>query len=275
MEPRASAPPKGSARRMLLMIALVLALIVTAVWANLWKSDLRVREVTVEGNRIVETKSILALAGIATGQKLFDVNLFAAREKVEKNSFIRSASVNRHVPGRITITVEEREPLAALLMEKMVYVDDEGMVLPSLRSDEIFDLPVISGTLKGTEVVPGKQVISQHLKEALDVLRIARVLDDELYRRISEVHAEEGRDLLLYTAEYGVPVVLGRGDIGARLVKFDAFWEEFIVRYGASELQYVDLRFEDQVVVRWKNGPQDIQRTRTPGGESSNERTPS
>lgn len=274
MEPGVQAKSKRSVGRILLMVVLVIALLAAAVWANLWKGDLRVEEVTVEGNRIVETQRILSLAGITTGQKLFDVNLFAAREKVEKNSFIRSASMNRHVPGRITITVQEREPLAALVMEKMLYVDDEGMVLPSVRSENIFDLPVITGTLKGGEIVPGKMVTSSHLRDALAVLRIARELGDELYRRISEVRAEEGRDILFYTAEHGVPVFLGRGDIGIRLLKFDAFWKQEVSRQGAAELQYIDLRFQDQVVVRWKNGPHNVQQARASSGENSNERPP-
>jgi len=46
-------------------------------------------------------------------------------------------------------------------------------------------------------------------------------------------------------------VLFGRGDVAGKMVKLDAFWNEFVHERGAQELQYIDLRFDDQVVVRW------------------------
>ena len=51
-------------------------------------------------------------------------------------------------------------------------------------------------------------------------------------------------------------MVFGHGDAAAKLVKFDGFWKEVVVHRGPDELVYVDLRFEDQVVVRWSRDRQ-------------------
>jgi cell division septal protein FtsQ len=59
---------------------------------------------------------------------------------------------------------------------------------------------------------------------------------------------------VLFTAETGVPVVLGRGDIAVKLVKLDGFWKQIVMQRGATQLKTVDLRFADQVVVRWDEG---------------------
>jgi cell division protein FtsQ len=240
------------------MVMLVAGTGAAGIWANLWKENLSVLDVQVQGNSIVSVGEVLSLAGIAKGEKLFDVDLFAAQKRVMKNRFVRYVSVNREVPDRITITVEERVPIAAVIAERMLYLDAEGYVLPPVISAQIFDLPVISGSLSSSGCVVGKHIANEAVQEGVQVLAIARSLDDELYRRISEVRVDAGTDMIVYTAEFGVPVIFGRGDVGMKLVKFNAFWREFVATHGAHELAYVDLRFADQVVVRWNHDREEI-----------------
>lgn len=254
--------PKRSRMSLMLTFLLFVGVGSAAVWANLWKEDLRVLDVQVKGNGIVSAKEIVSLAGIAKGEKLFEVDLFAVQKRIMKNQFLRSASVNREAPGRVSITVEERVPIASAVMDRILYLDAEGYVLPPAVSEHIFDLPVVTGTLSSAEFRPGEQISSESAKEGIAILAIALDLDDELYRRISEVRVEAGKDIIAYTAEAGVPVIFGRGDTGMKLVKFDAFWKQFVATHGAHELAYVDLRFADQVVVRWNYDTKDTKATR-------------
>jgi cell division protein FtsQ len=250
-----------SKRSALLMVLLAVTLLGVAIFANVWKSDLTVASVTVAGNSIVAEKEILVLAGISETTKLFEVDLFAVRKRIEQNHFIRSASVNREVPNRITIGIEERVPIAAVVLDKVFYLDAEGYVLPPVRSENIFDLPVLTGTLQRGELTPGKQCVTASVRDALDILTVAQKVSDESYRRISEVHIEGGKDIIVYAAEFGVPIIFGRGDTAAKLLKLDSFWREFVNYRGAQELQYVDLRFQDQVVVRWSHGKEEMRNT--------------
>jgi cell division protein FtsQ len=237
----------------LLMIGLLITVVVAAVWANLWKSDLRITDVRVSGNTIVNEKEILSLASISKEQKLYGVDLLAAQRRIMQNAFIKWAAVNREAPNRISITVQERVPIAAVILDKIAYLDADGVVLPPAHPENIFDLPVMTGAFQPGGFVPGRQITRSEVKEALEVLATARQLGNELYRLISEARIESGRDLVFYTAESGVPVVFGRGDVAVKLVKFDGFWKEIVLHHGAHELVYVDLRFEDQVVVRWNH----------------------
>jgi len=241
-------------RTMLLMGGLILAVVVVALVANLWKRDLPVRFVRPEGNHIVASSEILRLAAVPKDAKLFDVDLYAVQKRVRQNPFIRTASVNRQGPEGISIAVIERMPVAALVADQMLYVDEEGIVLPAVRSDRMFDLPVLTGAIPDAECAPGRRLTKESVLEALQLLILARRISEDLYRRISEVHVGEDGDLMVHTAESGVPVMVGRGDLPVKLVKLDGFWRGFVDRRGAQELQYVDLRFEDQVVARWNNG---------------------
>jgi cell division protein FtsQ len=244
-------PPRRPRAAGLAMVLLLVTAMGVALGANIWTRDLIVKDVHTEGNRIVSSGEILALAAIPRNQRLFDVDLNMARKRVQANQFIRAVSVNRDVPDRISITVEERIPIAAIAGERMLYVDADGMILPPARSEYIFDLPVLTGALPLSECVPGKRVTSEVLREAVQIVSTAQKISDDFYRLLSEIHIDSGNAIELFTSESGVPVLFGRGDVAAKMVRLDAFWKEFVSQRGAQELQYIDLRFDDQVVVRW------------------------
>lgn len=263
MDTQADTKHKRSLGGPLLMMGLIGAVAAAVVWANLWKRDMKVSNITVAGNSIITEKEILSLANISQGQRLYDVDLQAAQKHLMQNAFVKWAAVNREAPDRIAISVKERVPITAVVLERIEYIDADGVVLPPARSENIFDLPVLTGAFQSSEFVPGRQIVRSDMREALEILATAQQLSDELYRRISEIHIESGRDIILYTAESGVPVVFGRGDVGVKLVKFDGFWKEIVPHHGAHELVYVDLRFEDQVVVRWNHDAEEVQATKT------------
>ncbi len=239
-------------RHVLLLAALGAGLAAATVWANLWKDDLRVRTVVVRGNAIVTEREIRDLAAVPTDQKLYAVDLFAIRGRVEKNAFLRSVSVNRDVPALITIDVEERVPVAAVAADRLLYLDEEGVLLPHTRSEKIFDIPVLTGDIRSRDMIPGRLLFTPGIRAALRLLALARAFDDALYRRISEVHIDDDGEMTIYTAEGGVPVFFGQGGMPAKLAKLDAFWHTFVDHRGAAALEYIDLRFDDQVVVRWR-----------------------
>jgi cell division protein FtsQ len=246
---------EGKSRGMLwsaiLMAALVLAIAGLAVGANLWKQGLRVKYVKVTGNAIVSEKEVIALAGIPDREKLYAVDLFAARKRIEQNVFVKSVSVNREAPDGISITVRERVPVAALVVDRVLYLDAEGVVLPPVRSDGVFDLPVLTGKLAAGECVPGKRISSPETLEALDILVTAVAVGEDLSHLVSEVHINDNGDMTLTTADAGVPVAFGRGNVPAKLVVFDGFWKNIVVPRGTADLHSIDLRFDGQVVARW------------------------
>jgi cell division protein FtsQ len=235
----------------ILLSLLAVGVLGLALKANAWKLDLPISGVRVEGNAIVTTAEVLKLAGIPKEGKLFAVDLAAVRERIKRNPFLRDVSVNRQGPEGISIEVVERQPVAIVAADVLLYVDEEGVVLPPAHSEKLFDLPVITGAVPAAECVPGKAVTNVAMREALRLVVLSRMIGEDLFRRISDVQVLEDGDLLFHTAEAGVPVFLGRGSLGEKLVTFDGFWRAIVDRRGPQQLQQVDLRFADQVVVRW------------------------
>lgn len=237
------------------MSALAVGVLALALKANAWKLDLPISGVHVEGNAIVTTAEVLKLAGIPKEEKLFALDLAAVRERIRRNPFLREVSVNRQGPEGISIEVVERQPVAIVAAEVLLYVDEEGVVLPPAHSELLFDLPVITGAVPASDCVPGKQMTHTAMREALRLVVLSRMISEDLFRRISDVQVLGTGELVFHTAEAGVPVFLGTGSLGEKLVAFDGFWRAIVDRRGPQQLQQVDLRFVDQVVVRWSGEP--------------------
>ena len=238
-------------RKSALLILVSIILLVTAWEANAWKDNVGVKDIRASGVRLLAANDVVALANIDRSQKLFTVDVNAVRRRVETNPFVESAAVIRDVRGSITIIVHERVPVAAAVMEKTVYLDDSARVLPPVKSAQVLDLPLLTGSMASDEFVVGRKIHSAAVLRALALLDTARAFGDDLYHRISEVHINNDGSLLCYTSESGIPVVFGNGAVAVKLAKLDGFWKEYVAREGAQALDYVDLRFDDIVVARW------------------------
>jgi cell division protein FtsQ len=246
-----------SARRNkgLVLLGLVLGVVALVVASSLWKSSLTVGRVVVEGNRIVETNEILQLAQVQVGAAMNDLDLTRIQNQVASNFFIKEAIVTRDLPATVRITVVERTPLAMVVGPTILYVDEDGVVLPHSISRELFDLPILSGWPDAIPLRPGTRVRHAAVREALDILIAAKLVSKELFHMISEVHLPrhvEG-DIVLYGAERGTPILFGRGHVASKLVRLDAFWNDVVRSRGPHALEYIDLRYDDQVVVRWNS----------------------
>lgn len=242
---------KGRQNKAWLLVSLLVVLSSLVVSANMWKSELTVQRVLVAGNRIVETSEILQLAHVSKNVSLYDLNLAQIQKDVSSHHFIKKVVVERDLPATIRISVTERTPLAIANAQEILYLDEEGVILPHSISRELFDLPILTGLAADAPVAVGSTMKDRDVHEALQILATAKHVSKEIYHLLSEVRLRKGGDLVLYAAESGVPIIYGRGDAASKLVRLEAFWNKVVREEGPQNLRYVDLRYDDQVVVQW------------------------
>jgi cell division protein FtsQ len=225
-----------------------------AVWLGTmqWKDHLTVGGIIVEGEHILTKEEVVKLSQVSLKTKMYEVDLTGIEKNIVKNHFVKNVAVTRDAPGVIRISVVERTPIALLLVpgnNDLLSVDDEGYVLPHASSQSMFDLPIISGIDSLAGVPIGQRTPQADVLAAIDVLETAQRVRSELFHMISEVRIHNGHDMVLYSADTGIPILFGRGDVVKKMVKLDAFWKKFIAEEGAQDIRYIDVRFDDQVVV--------------------------
>lgn len=232
---------------------MAIAAIALVIAANQWKSDLIVKEVAISGVKMVNKNEIRQLAQVVVGDRLFDLDLMLIQRNVESHPYVKNAIIERDAPSTLKIKIVERVPLAMISMNEIVYIDLEGVILPLAISQDVLDLPVLSGFPQNISLKPGSQLKHKDLRDALDVLTVAKLVSNEVYHLISEIKLREGNDMLLYATEWGVPIIFGKGECERKLVYLETFWTEVVRTRGSQYLQYIDLRYENQIVARWNN----------------------
>ena len=240
--------PKKILVGFILLLGLTLSLV---IGANSWKSGLIVSKIIVVGARVVDVNEIIQLAHVKAGTKMYDLDLMVIQKDVVSHHFLKDAVVERDLPSTLKITVIERTRIAMVNANELLYLDAEGVVLPHSISNELFDLPMISNLPPELKVTAGLLIQDPDVAEALSILSTAKLVNKELYHLISEVRLRNSGDLIFYTTDGGVPVLFGRGNPAGKLLRFEAFWNDVVRGQGVRDLRYVDLRYEDQVVVKW------------------------
>ncbi len=223
------------------------------ILANMWKSDLIVKRIVIEGTRIVHPNEIRQLAHVTEGDKLFDVDLMTVQRDIATHPYVKAVVVERDVPSTLKITITERLPRAMISRQEIMYLDEAGIVLPPALSRELLDLPVVSGLPPGMALKPGSRLNHKDIRECLEILEAARLVSKEVYHLISEVRLRNGGDVVLYATEWGIPIIYGRGEPVRKLVYLETLWRDVVRQGGSQHIQYIDLRFENQIVVRWND----------------------
>jgi cell division protein FtsQ len=236
----------------LMLIALVICLV---FGANAWKSSLKIDQIKIDGNRIVNTNEIIQLTQLQIGALLYKADLTAIQRNVMSHHYIKDAVVERNLPNSINIQIIERVPVAMVNLSEPLYLDEDGVVLPKTVSHKIFDLPMISGISTSEPFVLGSTITQPDEIEALQLLAVLRTVNRSLYHNISEIQVRNGGDIVLYSAEGGVPIIFGHGELPGKLIRLEIFWNDIVRTRGVQYLQYLDLRYQDQIVARWSQEP--------------------
>ncbi len=242
--------PKTAGVLMLIFIAICLVF-----GANAWKSSLKIKQIKIDGNRIVGENEILQLTQLQMNTLLYDIDLTAIQKNVMSHYYIKDVVVERNLPNSIHIQVVERIPIVIVNRPETMYLDESGLVLPKSISHRLFDLPMISGISESESLALGSTIKQQDVIEALQLVAAMKTVNRPMYHNISEVQVRNGGDIILYSTEDGVPIIFGRGEMPSKLVRLETFWNDVVHTRGTQLLQYIDLRYEDQIVARWNSEP--------------------
>lgn len=181
----------------LLLALLPIVLVAGGTYVALRSPYLTVRDVRVEGTQSLDQASLVAISGLE-GKSMLSLPLAKAREQLLAIPAVKSATITRNWPNHVTITVEERVPVAFWSVGGHDYpVDEDGVVLSSGAPDG--PAPRIVEVGNNRVIAPGDRVHP-------DAIALARRIMTESPRFLGESVQQ-----LEYEADVGVTVVFDRG----------------------------------------------------------------
>jgi cell division protein FtsQ len=208
-----------------------------------------VKHVEVSGARLLAPHEVLAASGIRAGQSVWD-DPAPWERAVARNPVVASARVERRLPDGLRIVVVEKRPAALVEQGALLPATAEGEVLPVDPARVPVDLPLVrAAAASGAD----RRIRGASARALLAEAGRLGDLDPALMARVSEVRAGAAPgELLLAISQPRAEVRISAGAGAGALRRLDLALDDVRRRAGASSAPVaLDLRFEDQVVVRF------------------------
>jgi cell division protein FtsQ len=110
------------------------------------KFGLTLENVYLEGQVFVSKDTIIRSIGVQVGDPILAIPLDKIKKKLEKNSWIKHAVIDRQLPNTIYIGIVERNPIAiGQYNGKLFLIDDEGKRIQTKITHKFTKFPVIIG----------------------------------------------------------------------------------------------------------------------------------
>lgn len=209
--------------------------------------------VEISGVKNASRAHVMEVAGADIGRNIFFVPLEERQKQLEQIPWVESASVMRLLPNRISVTIQERTPVAfAQIGSRISLIDANGVVMgmPANRQAR-YSFPVIRG-ITDTEALSSRAAVMKIYNRLVSELGADSAGTNgtaNYVKQLSEVDLSDPEDVKVTANDPGGTMVvhLGAQDFLPRFKLYVAHIAEW--RQQFQNVQSVDLRYEGQVVV--------------------------
>lgn len=197
----------------------------------------KVANIMVEGRYYTDVDTLRAVLNIEKNDPLFLFEPEAAREMLEKLSWVKTAKVERRLPDTIYVKLKERTPMALWQRnQRLSLIDTEGMVLTDNKL----------GAFKNYIVLVGDDV-PQRAPEFLKLL----ASEPEILDKVEAAKSISGRRWDI-TLKSGAIVKLPEEGIALALTRLSKMQEEENIM--DINISVIDVRELERITIRTKPG---------------------
>ena len=211
-----------------------------------------ISEIAITGNRTVSRDEIISLAKIRYGTNILRCSGSQVAQRLKVQPYIESAEVSRVFPSKIEIRVKERTPMALINADDRYFIlDENGYCLTEVgvATAESWVLPGIRCNPRVASLTPGERSDDTGAQAALSLIKR---LDPYFIENIYEIDAPSAEKLSLVNRE-GLRVFFGQAeDLDRKLRDYEDVLIKNAEICNADTLEYVDLRYDTQVTLKWK-----------------------
>ncbi|MBF0891325.1 FtsQ-type POTRA domain-containing protein [Gluconobacter sp. LMG 1744] len=198
---------------------------------------LPIRHIVINGRGMTSEASIQDALGTSIGHPIFGFSVEAARQRLDELPFIDHATVERHMPDTVIITLVERTPIAVwqdrghfMLINRVgEEVPDQG--LTGKNAQAFLQLPLVVGEGANTAAASVIDALNHEPLVKAQVTALIRV----------------GSRRWNATLKDGTTVLLPEGEEAAAFARLARYQQS--MRLLERPVQSIDLRLPDRMVV--------------------------
>ena len=216
-------------------------------------ASFELNNIVIEGNDILSRKDVLRICGLKKNEKLLKISPKEVVKKLLKSPYVKSASAVRSLPATLHIDVTERKAVAFIYGRGLNLIDDEGVLLPVPKSNKRWNLPFI--THSGASIGRlGQQTPLSEVRKAVQVLIYMDVLKSSLSDLVSEISIKKNNEIRLRLIKGGSQVRINYENYQDKLFLLSEYVQNYQNWNNFASIEYIDLRFDKQLIVKEKKG---------------------
>jgi len=197
------------------------------------RAGLAVQSVVITGHAEVREADILRALEIGDATSLLTFDAHWARQRLGEIAWVKSATVQKLLPGTLRIDIVERQPYALWQLGGIVsIIDRDGEVIGELGDERFANLPLVVGSGANTRIDDLMAMIEPYQAVSTRLRAAVRVADRRWNLKLDN----------------GVEIRLPETDPGAALTVLEDLAEDHGLM--ARDIVLIDLRLADRVVVR-------------------------
>jgi cell division protein FtsQ len=217
-----------------------------ALAARAWM--LRVDRIVVHGNQRLSAGDVLAILTGLQGESVLLTDLDSWRRRLLASPWVRDAVLRRSLPSTVEVLISERQPIGIARINGDLYlVDDRGVIIDQYGPQYAhFDLPMIDG-LAASPAEGGTMTDASRADLAARVVASISARP-AIARRLSQIDVSDAHNASVILTGDSALIGLGDDHFLARIESYIQLASA--LREQVTDIDYVDLRFDDRVYVR-------------------------
>ncbi|MCL1908505.1 MAG: FtsQ-type POTRA domain-containing protein [Holophagaceae bacterium] len=231
----------------------VLTLVVLAGWGALEIGQrylgiqrLVIEQINISGcqwDRLAEVQQIAD--ELCKGKPLFMFDADQLQTKIESLRWVMAVLIRREPPDRLSIVIEERQPLFMLARPSgVLLMSEDGIIMDRVSQSNLTTVPVVADPASQDE---------QTLLRLVQVARALKAQQPDFYARLTELRwANQGlsNGPTVFLEGVQAPIYLSKLEPARNVPSFQAlFIQLYLNKPDLSNVRYFDLRWDKQATV--------------------------
>jgi len=205
-----------------------------------------IEQINISGcqwDRLVQVQEIAD--ALSNGKPLFLFDADQLQTKIESLRWVRAVLIRREPPDRLSIVIEERQPLFMIVTTNgVLLMSDDGIIMDKVNQANLRPIPVVADPASQDE---------QTIIKLIQVARALKAKQPDFYARLTELRwSSQGltKGPTVFMEGLQSPIYLAKEDPAKNIPSFQAiFLQLYAKKSDLNDLRHFDLRWDNQIAV--------------------------